>query len=156
MQARETLTLFRARWRQFRQNDQVKLSILALIIGVAVAYGALGVRVGIELIQGLTFGIALHDGVHLLAALPWWLVLLVPAAGGLLIGLFVHHLMPNQRAQGVADVIEAGAIRGGHMEASPTIKAAALSLGAIGGGAKLFESELDRAPTVGLGLSLAW
>ena len=126
---RETVALVRARWHQFTHNDQVKLSVLALIIGIGIAYGALGFRLGIEAIQRETFGFPLHYGFHLIAALPWWLVLAVPTIGGLAIGLFVHHLMPGQRAYGVADVIEAGARHGGRMDPGTTIKAAALSLG---------------------------
>ncbi len=151
MQVREAISLFRARWRQFRKNDQVKLSILALIIGVGIAYGALGFRVGIELIQQQTFGFALHDGIHFIAELPWWQILLIPTAGGLAIGLFVHHLMPEQRSCGVADVIEAGARHGGRMNPATTVKAAALSLSSIGVGASVGRE----GPVIHLGAGLA-
>jgi chloride channel protein, CIC family len=151
MAMRETVALVRARWHQFTHNDQVKLSVLALIIGIGIAYGALGFRLGIEAIQRETFGFPLHDGFHLIAALPWWLVLAVPTIGGLAIGLFVHHLMPGQRAYGVADVIEAGARHGGRMDPGTTIKAAALSLGSIGVGASVGRE----GPVIHLGAGLA-
>lgn len=151
MPVRKPLLRILIRWRRFSQNEQIKLSVLALIIGVAVAYGALGFRVGIELIQGQTFGFALEDGFHLIAALPWWLVLLVPTAGGLAIGVFVQHLMPEQRSHGVADVIEAGARHDGRIAPATTIKAAALSLGSIGVGASVGRE----GPVVHLGAGIA-
>jgi CIC family chloride channel protein len=151
MTSREIAALVRARWQKFRHNDQVKLSILALIIGVGVGYGALGFRLGIEAIQSQTFGFALHDGFHLVAQLPWWLVVAVPTLGGLAIGLFVFYLMPERRAQGVADVIEAGARHGGRIDAATTIKAAALSLGSLGVGASVGRE----GPVIHLGAGLA-
>ncbi|MDA0367817.1 MAG: chloride channel protein [Proteobacteria bacterium] len=151
MTTREAITLVRARWHQFTHNDQVKLSILALIIGIGIGYGALGFRMGIEAIQNGTFGFSLHDGLQLMADLPWWLVLVVPTVGGLAIGLFVHFLMPGQRAYGVADVIEAGARHGGRMNPATTIKAAVLSLGSIGVGASVGRE----GPVIHLGAGLA-
>ncbi len=151
MTTRAAITLVRARWHQFTHNDQVKLSILALIIGIGIGYGALGFRMGIEAIQNGTFGFSLHDGFQLMANLPWWLVLAVPTAGGLAIGLFVHFLMPGQRAYGVADVIEAGARHGGRMSPATTIKAAVLSLGSIGVGASVGRE----GPVIHLGAGLA-
>ncbi|NQV79592.1 MAG: chloride channel protein [Alphaproteobacteria bacterium] len=151
MTTREAFTLARARWHQFAHNDQVKLSILALIIGIGIGYGALGFRMGIDAIQNGTFGFSLHDGFQLMADLPWWLVLAVPTAGGLAIGLYVHFLMPGQRAYGVADVIEAGARHGGRMNPATTIKAAVLSLASIGVGASVGRE----GPVIHLGAGLA-
>lgn len=148
---RNSLALLHRHWKQFAHNDQVKLSILAVVIGVAVAYGALGFRAGIDLIQGQTFGFPLHNGFHLVANLPWWLVLAVPTAGGLAIGLFVQFLMPGHRGCGVADVIEAGARHSGRMDPLTTIKAAALSLGSIGVGASVGRE----GPVIHLGAGLA-
>ena len=151
MKTREAAALVQARWYKFTHNDQVKLSILALIIGVGVGYGALAFRIGINAIQSETFGFPLHNGFHLVAQLPWWLVLAVPTLGGLVIGLFVFYLMPGRRPYGVADVIEAGARHGGRMDAGTTIKAAALSLGSLGVGASVGRE----GPVIHLGAGLA-
>jgi CIC family chloride channel protein len=151
MKTRKSGAYIRAGWHHFAHNDQVKLSILALIIGVGVAYGALGFRIGIETIQSETFGLPLHNGFHLVAQLPWWLVLGVPTLGGLAIGLFIYYVMPDRRAYGVADVIEAGALHGGRMDPMTTVKAAALSLGSLGVGASVGRE----GPVIHLGAGLA-
>ena len=39
--------------------------------------------------------------------LPFWAVILAPAAGGLVVGLLLTYALPNRRAEVVADVIEA-------------------------------------------------
>jgi hypothetical protein len=67
MKTRKAVVYICAGWHHFTHNDQVKLSILALIIGVGVAYGALGFRIGIEAIQSETFGLPLQNGFHLIA-----------------------------------------------------------------------------------------
>ena len=38
------LGLLTLRWRRFTRNDQVILTALAVVIGVAVAYGTIGFR----------------------------------------------------------------------------------------------------------------
>ena len=79
------------------------------------------------------------------------MVLGVPTLGGLAIGLFVYYVMPDRRAYGVADVIEAGALHGGRMDTMTTVKAAALSLGSIGVGASVGRE----GPVIHLGAGLA-
>ena len=128
----------------FARNEQLVLSILAAIIGVVVAYGAIGFLSLITLLQELTFTTDLTfasilERIYLFSSnLPWWHVMLVPTVGGFLIGLFLKFVMPGGQAQGVAQVIEAGALRGGHIGldrglAAATVSAATLGFGASAG-----------------------
>jgi chloride channel protein, CIC family len=68
-----------------------------------------------------------------LAPLGPWTIALVPALGGLLVGLLWHHFVGNERYHGVAGIMEAVALVGGrleyHLGPVKTI-AAALSIGA--------------------------
>ena len=128
----------------FARNEQLVLSVLAAIIGVVVAYGAIGFLALITLLQELTFTTDLTfasilERIYLFSSsLPWWHVMLVPTVGGFLIGLFLKFVMPGGQAQGVAQVIEAGALRGGHIGmdrglAAATVSAATLGFGASAG-----------------------
>lgn len=62
-----------------------------------------------------------------------WTIALVPAVGGLLVGLLWQHFVREERYHGVAGVMEASALAGGRLEYWLTpVKtiAAALSIGA--------------------------
>ncbi len=139
--------------RQLSRNVQVILSLLAVAIGAAAGVAAIGFRYVIDLVQRFGFGFGGETVATLAAELPWWQLLLVPAAGGLAIGLFVHYLMPGRRPHGVADVIEANALRVGRMSATVGLKAAVVSAASIGVGASVGRE----GPVVHLGASVgAW
>jgi CIC family chloride channel protein len=136
--------------RQFGRNDHVVMSVLAVLTGLAGGTGAVAFRTAIELFQRLSFAAAPDRIASAAAALPWWHVLLVPAAGGLLIGLMVHFFMPGRRPQAVANVIEASALHGGRMSLVTGLKAALISAASIGVGASVGRE----GPVVHLGASL--
>jgi CIC family chloride channel protein len=72
---------------------------------------------------------------------------LAPTLGGLLVGLFIHHLMPGRHPQGVAEVIEAMALRSGRMDVRTGIFAAISSSLSLGSGASVGQE----GPAVHLG-----
>ena len=138
-------------WRRFVRNDQVILTILAVLIGVTVAYGTIGFRELLGAVQNLLYGFSTEDVFSRLGQLTWWHVLLAPAVGGLAVGLALHFLMPGRRNQGIADVIEAGALHGGRMSLNLGIKAFVVNAAALGAGA----SAGREGPMVHLGGSIA-
>lgn len=139
--------------RKFGRNDQVILSVLALVIGVAAGLAETAFRAGIALVQELGYGFSSDKVASLAATLPWWQLLLVPSVGGLLIGCFIHFFMPDRRPQGVAQVIESSALHGGRMSLTLGIKSAVVSAASIGVGASVGRE----GPIVHLGASLgAW
>jgi chloride channel protein, CIC family len=135
---------------RLRRSNPLILSVPAVVIGVAAGLAAIVFRLAIDLVQRGTFGFGGERVATLAAGLAWWHLLLVPAAGGLVIGLFVHFFMPGRRPLAVADVIEASALRGGRMGLADGIKAAAVSAASIGVGASVGRE----GPVVHLGASL--
>jgi CIC family chloride channel protein len=136
------------------RNEQSILFILAAALGVAVGYGVIGFRYLIGLFQLLFFG---SDSEAYFATVveirPMWHVVLAPTLGGLVIGLFVHYLMPERRNQGVADIMEACAARGGRMDARAGAGAVLAAAASIGMGASVGRE----GPAVHLGASMsAW
>ncbi|MDA0653728.1 MAG: chloride channel protein, partial [Proteobacteria bacterium] len=91
--------------RRLLRNDQLVLLILAVFMGAVAAYLAIAFRELYLLIQGLGFGTYSDTLVTAARQMPKWQIVLVPTVGGLLIGLFVHHFMPNRRPHGVTDVV---------------------------------------------------
>ena len=138
------------RWRAFAGNDQIVLSLLAVAVGAASAYGAIAFRHLITLIHAGLFGARADRLLSAAQTLPWWQILLIPAAGGLAVGLFVHFVMPERRNQGVADVIEAGALRGSRMTLRAGLGAIFAAACSIGCGASVGRE----GPVVHLGAML--
>ncbi|WP_421708541.1 chloride channel protein [Algihabitans sp.] len=123
--------------RRFGRSDQVVLSIMAVVIGVAGGGAAIGFRYAIDAIQWLGFGYAGEALASHAETLDWWLLLLVPSLGGLLVGLFIHRFLPNGQPQGVANVMEATALYGGRMSMATGLRAAVASAASIGCGASV-------------------
>jgi chloride channel protein, CIC family len=102
-------------WQRVVRNDQLLLFFLAVVVGAAAGYGALLFRLVTAAVQLLFFGHGADYLVSAAAALPWWQIMLAPAVGGLLIGLLIRYVLPGRLPQGVADVIEASALKNGRM-----------------------------------------
>lgn len=136
--------------RRLVRNDQLLLSLLALVVGAVSGGAVIGFREAISFVQFLGFGTGderLYQ--HVLTVQPW-LVVLVPTVGGLAVGILVKTVMPGGRPQGVADVIEASAINGGRMSINTGLAAAAVSALSIGAGASVGRE----GPAAHLGASL--
>ncbi|MEM9211436.1 MAG: chloride channel protein [Pseudomonadota bacterium] len=102
--------------------------LLALLVGLCAGAATLGFRVAISNLQSLFYG---ADDVMLASVaktLPWWLVLVLPICGGLIVGMILHHFTPDGRARGVADVIDAVAQGDGRVERRAGLASALASL----------------------------
>ena len=127
----------RALVERLRRNPQIALPLLACLVGVAAGYGAVGFRLTVDGFQLLFYGSGSEQVLSMAQRLEWWQRLLAPAAGGLAVGLLVHHLLPDRRAHGVAEVIESCATGGGRLRLRDGAVAAATSALSIGAGASV-------------------
>ncbi len=137
--------------RRLLRNDQALMAVVAALVGVLVAYAAIAFRLSIGGVQWLSYGVFTERLIGSVAELPIWQVLLAPTAGGLLVGLFLQFVMPGRRPMGVASVIEAMALRNGHMRLRDGLAAAFVSVVSLGAGA----STGREGPMVHLGASIA-
>ncbi len=133
------------------RNDHLILAVLAVIVGTLSGAAVIGFREAIELVQGLAGGAASERMFQIVATLPWWQIVLAPTVGGLVVGILVKTLMPDQRPHSVADVIESCALRGGRMSSRVGLVTAVASAISIGSGASVGRE----GPAVHLGASLA-
>ncbi|HEY9081627.1 chloride channel protein [Magnetovibrio sp.] len=137
--------------RNLLRNDQLILALLSLFIGLVGGALVIGLREAISFFQFHFYGAPGERLYDTVAGLPWWQVVAVPTLGGVAVGLLIRYAMPGGRAQGVADVIEASALRGGRMSVSTGLRAAVVNALSIGAGASVGRE----GPAVHLGASLA-
>ena len=153
VQRRILYRLWLRRLRKLIRNDQLILSVLAVVVGAAAAFGTILIRQGITYIETIVMDTGGGSVVERAAELPWWQILLVPTLGGLAVGIFIYWVIPGRRPQGIANVIEASALRGGRMSLRAGIGAAVASSASIGVGASVGRE----GPAVHLGATLgAW
>ena len=133
------------------RTEPFLLSVLAVVLGVAAAYGSIAFRLLIAEVQGVAYGSGSELLFSIARDLAWWHVLLAPTLGGLAIGLIVHFVLPERRNRGVADVIEAGALYHGRMPFKAGVGATLVAAASIGVGA----STGREGPVVLLGATLA-
>ncbi|MCK8462500.1 chloride channel protein [Aliiroseovarius sp. S1339] len=97
--------------------SQLQFWLIALIIGIASGFAALGFRKGIETLQAALYGTDDLAHLHSFAGtLPWYWVLLIPAFGGLAVGIILNWFTHDGRVRAVADVIEGAALWDGRVE----------------------------------------
>ncbi len=118
-------------WRILRQKgpSQFQFWLIALMIGVAAGFAALFFRKGIEVLQAFLYATDDIAMLHSFAlTMPWYWVLSLPIAGGLVVGLILHRFTPDGRVRSVADVIEGAALQDGRVEHRAGMASAAASL----------------------------
>ncbi len=133
----------------FRHQDALYLALLSVPVGVLAAYGALALRFGIEWVSVLWIGdrswsIALDH-------IPWYVFIVAPVCGGLLVGLINTRWLHEGQARVIPGVLESLSERGGRIDFRKATGEAASSILAVGSGASMGRE----APTVALGASLA-
>jgi len=124
-------------WRLFLKKgpSQIQFWFIALAIGIAAGLAALFFRKGIEALQHYLYGVDDVRMLHSFAeSLPWYLILVIPICGGLLVGLILHWFTPDGRVRSVADVIEGAALADGRVEQKAGIASALASLITLGSG----------------------
>jgi len=104
--------------------------ILAVIVGVVAALGAVAFRWLIESFRSLFFG----GGSQALSFLGDYYVIVIPAAGGLLVGPLVYFFAREAKGHGVPEVMEAVAVRGGRIRPRVAVVKSLASSLCIGSG----------------------
>ncbi|MCX2721898.1 chloride channel protein [Roseibium salinum] len=136
--------------RQYRANRMHLVWGLAIVIGTLVALAAIAFRTAIGLVQWPWLGTTTELTIQAAAQQPWWIILLAPTVGGLLVGWILQKYHPYQRAGGVPDVIEARAYGGRGLPLRAGLWSALVTVLSLGSGA----SAGREGPVVHLGATL--
>ncbi|GAB4521439.1 MAG: chloride channel protein [Roseibium sp.] len=136
--------------RQYRSSRMHLVWALAILVGALVALAAIAFRTAIGLFQWPWLRTTTELTWQAAAEQPWWVILLAPAVGGLLVGWILQKFHPQQRAGGVADVIEARAHGGRGLPLKAGLWSALVTALSLGSGA----SAGREGPVVHLGATL--
>jgi CIC family chloride channel protein len=98
--------------RQLQTSEHTVMALLAVAVGLAGGFGAVGFRYLINFFQTLAYG-ADSDLLELVQTIPWYYRLCIPALGGLIVGPLVYFLAREAKGHGVPEVMEAVALKGG-------------------------------------------
>ena len=128
-------TIFGRSVTRATRNEQAILFVLAIAIGLAAAYGAVGFVLAVDFMHTIGFGVRSHAFLTAAAGISPWRVVAVPVLGGLAIGVFLHATIKGGRVHGVAHVIEANAINRGRLPNRSAFASAIGSAASIGVGA---------------------
>src|SRR6056297_3309617 len=118
-QIQATKRQFARGWDLLRHKgpSQFQFWLIALLIGIAAGLAATVFRMAITVLQTSVYGTPSVASIHSYAeGLPWWMLLLIPTLGGLVVGLIVRFFTPEGRVRSVADVIEGAALNDGRVE----------------------------------------
>ncbi|MGH6987543.1 MAG: chloride channel protein [Caulobacteraceae bacterium] len=129
------------RLEQEKRLTLVQLCLLALVVGVAAGFGAVGFRALIGLIHDLSYEGRFsfrYNANFFTGAAPWGaLVILVPALGGLVVTFLVDTFAPEARGHGVPEVMDAIYYHGGVIRPVVAVIKSLASAIAIGSGSSV-------------------
>ena len=137
-------------YKVIRSNHLI-LVIFGLLVGILAAYSSIGFHELISSVQFLTIGTSSGRITETLEALPIWQVLLVPAAGGLVVGLLTRYFMSTQRLHGIPEVIETAALKSKGIKLSDGVTAAGAAVISLGTGGSVGRE----GPVVHIGATIA-
>jgi CIC family chloride channel protein len=129
--ARPQLSSFLKKWRL---EEHLTLYLLAIVVGILGGYGAILFRLFIKGSQFIFYQNS-NDFLSFAGEVPFYLKLLIPALGGLVVGLIVRWGTEKAKAHGVPELIEAVVLRGGRISwrtAAARVSAAAVTIGSGG------------------------
>jgi len=99
-------------FRLLRTNEHGIMAVLAVFVGLAGGFGAVGFRYLINFFQSLAYG---SDGnlLDIVRSIPWYWRILIPTLGGLVVGPLVYFFAREAKGHGVPEVMEAVALKSG-------------------------------------------
>ena len=102
----------KASFRNIGKNEHTIMTALAVAVGLAGGFGAVGFRYLIDFFQSVAYGSS-EELLAVIEFVPWYLRLLIPAGGGLLVGILIYRFAREAKGHGVPEVMEVVALKSG-------------------------------------------
>ncbi len=116
-----------------QMTENLFMILNATVIGIITGLAAVGLRELIFLVGKVAFAGSGNFLQRAIAA-PWYVKLLAPAIGGLLMGPFIHFLAPEAKGHGIPEVMKAILLKGGSIPPIVAVAKAIASALTIGTG----------------------
>ncbi len=132
-----------------KMTEHTFIIIIAIIIGILAGFAGIGIRALIKEISLISFpgGGTFLDNV---LSAPWYLIILAPTIGGLIVGPIIYFFAPEAKGHGVPEVMEAILLKGGKIRPIVAVVKALASAISIGSGGSVGRE----GPIVQIGASL--
>jgi len=130
-------------------SEHTLIIIIAIIIGVLGGFAGVGIRAMIKGISEISFpgpGTVLDN----IMSNPWYIVLLAPVVGGIIVGPIIYFFAPEAKGHGVPEVMQAILLKGGAIRARVAFIKAIASAISIGSGGSVGRE----GPIIQIGSSL--
>ena len=151
---------FRGINRHLQQTEHLMMIILSIIIGTLAGFAAVGIRILISKITSISFP-GDNSLLENIIYLPWYLKIIIPVVGGLIVGPLIYFLAPEAKGHGVPEVMAAMIQKGGRIRPRVAlIKAIASSItigtgGSVGREGPIIQIGASIGSTVGQFLKLS-
>ncbi len=116
-------------------TEHMRLSLLAVLVGLLGGLASVGFKIMIGFFQNLFWRAGTI--VSAVSSQPWYVTILIPALGGLIIGPIIYYGAREAKGHGVPEIMESLFFRGGHIRNQVVaVKALASSI-CIGSGGSI-------------------
>ena len=102
--------------RRLKSSEYVFMILIGALIGLGGGLGAVGFRHLIRTVQRVAYGSWSYN-LDVVRAIPWYILIFIPAIGGLFVAPLVFRLAREAKGHGVPEVMESVALRGGVIRA---------------------------------------
>ncbi len=120
------------------RSEQLFMIVMGGIVGAVGGYGAIGFRKLIGVVTqsgwGNATGMEGKDLLIMALAAPYWIKVLIPAMGGILVGVIIYFFAKEAKGHGVPEVMESVALKDGRMRTRIVFAKAFASAICIGSG----------------------
>jgi CIC family chloride channel protein len=108
------MTPFQRLRSSFFSQEQIILLTLGVVVGVLAGYCSVGFRILIDFLREIIYGSS-GNFIEVLSHTPWYMQLLIPVVGGLIVGPMIYFWAREAKGHGVPEVMEAVTLKGGYI-----------------------------------------